>query len=205
MSHGQDVLEVIMSRRSIRKFKSKEVPDEVIEKLLLAATSAPTAGGIDWYIFIVVKSLERRKRVYELLKEAHKFYAAKALKTPWPSDKIKKFLKRLDEGLYLAPLYIAIYMDLTRELLAHEFKDIERIWAIQSLAAAVENILIAAHSLGLGAVWLGVPLFMKDEFNEVLEPPPNTELTAIVALGYPDETPIKRRPRKPLSEIVIYR
>ncbi len=196
-------LETVLSRSSVRWFKSDPVPDDVLLKILEAGIRAPNAGSSEQWFFIVVRDPEIRKKLHDLLLEAHEFYATRVLKTPLPPDKVGKWVQRIREGMYLAPTYIAGYVDLRKTTHVVEFTGAEKIFAMQSVAAALENMLLVAHALGLGAVWLGVPLLLKNKFDELLKPPEGCDLQGIIALGYPAETP-KTRPRKPLSEVVRF-
>jgi F420 biosynthesis protein FbiB-like protein len=65
----------------------------------------------------------------------------------------------------------------------------ERDLAMQSLAAAVQNMLLAAHSLGLGACWFCAPAFCKETVRQVLRIPSDIEPEALIAMGYPAEKP----------------
>lgn len=195
--------ETVLSRSSVRWFKSDSISDDVLLKILEAGVRAPNAGGSEQWFFIVVRDPEVRRKLHSLLLEAHEFYATRALKTPLPPDKAGKWIQRIREGMYLAPTYIAGYVDLRRTTHVEELLEIEKVFATQSVAAALENMLLVAHSFGLGAVWLGVPLLLKDKFDELLKPPEGCDLQGIIALGYPAE-PLKARPRRPLSEVVRF-
>ncbi len=194
-------LETVLSRSSVRWFRNDPIPDDVLLKIIEAGVRAPNAGNNEQWFFVVVRDSGLRSRVHELLLEAHEFYATRALKNPLPPDKVGKWVQRIRDGMYLAPAYVAGYVDLRKTTHVEGFFEEERVFAIQSVAAALENMILVAHSLGLGAVWLGVPLLLKSKFDEVLKPPEGCELQGIIALGYPAETP-KARPRKPLSEVV---
>lgn len=93
-----------------------------------------------------------------------------------------------------APVLIAIYLD--RNEMYDHIKD------VQSIGACVQNMLLAVHSMGLGAVWLGQILNKKEDVNAVLGTPASYELMAIVALGHPVQ---KNRvsERKELSQLVF--
>lgn len=91
-----------------------------------------------------------------------------------------------------APRCIAVFYD--KEVGYNYVKD------VQACGAAIQNILLAIHNIGLGGVWLGEILNKKSNVERILEVPESFELMAVVALGYPDEPP-KTRSRKPLSEI----
>jgi F420 biosynthesis protein FbiB-like protein len=74
----------------------------------------------------------------------------------------------------------------------------ERDLAVQSLGAAIQNMLLVAHSKNLGACWFCAPIFCKDTVRKVLKIPEDAEPQALIALGYPAEKP--RAPyRKPLE------
>ncbi len=194
------VLKTIHSRASIRKFKEEQIPLDIVQRIIEAGIRAPTAGGGQEWFFIIVLSEEKRRRIHELLKKAHILYAEKVLRKPLSRDKLEKWIKLMDEGEYLAPVYIAGYIDLRSPLYSDEYRELEELWAHQSIAAAFENIILAAWSMNIGSVWLGVPLLMEEEFNKVLEPPKGLKLAGILALGYPDEKP-KLRGRKSIEEI----
>ena len=200
---SQTVIDIINSRCSIRYFEEKEIPQEIIMKILEAGIRAPNAGGAQQWFFIVVKDKEVREKIHKLLIEAHLKYAKEILKPPLPDDKVSKWHKRMIEGMYKAPLYIVAYIDLRKRLYHEEFKDIEYLMAVESVAAAIENMILASWSLGIASVWLGVPVLMEEEFNTLLNPPENTKLVAIIALGYPKEKP-RTRPRKPIEEVVKF-
>ncbi len=91
-----------------------------------------------------------------------------------------------------APVCIAVFYDKTAGY--NYVKD------VQGCGAAIQNMLLAVHNLGLGGVWLGEILNKRSEVERILEVPADFELMAVVALGYPDEEP-KGRTRKPLSEL----
>jgi len=85
------------------------------------------------------------------------------------------------------------YSDIRRQ-------EYEHIMAVQSLAAAIQNMLLMAHSEGLGACWFCAPLFCQDVVRKVLRIPDDVEPMALITLGYPSERP-KSPFRKPIEEI----
>ncbi|MHA1265460.1 MAG: nitroreductase family protein [Candidatus Helarchaeota archaeon] len=91
-----------------------------------------------------------------------------------------------------APLCIAVFYD--KDAGYNYVKD------VQACGAAIQNMLLAIHNLGLGAVWLGEILNKRSEVERILEVPKTYELMAIIALGYPAEQP-KARSRKALAEL----
>ncbi|MBN2808266.1 MAG: nitroreductase family protein [Deltaproteobacteria bacterium] len=97
-----------------------------------------------------------------------------------------------------APAIICVFLD--NNALYHREKD------IQSIGAALQNMLLMAHSLGLGAVWLGEILKNGAKLGNILELPTRYELMAVVAVGYPAPTPQSLpASRKPLADLVLLR
>ena len=72
-----------------------------------------------------------------------------------------------------------------------------------AVGASIQNILLSAHSLGIGAVWLGEILKNKESVSKILNAPEEFELTAVLAIGYPDEENPGTKNRKSLDEIVF--
>jgi nitroreductase len=75
--------------------------------------------------------------------------------------------------------------------------------AVQSVAMAGQNLLLMAHALGLGAVWLCAPLFCPETVRAALDLPPDFEAQGVIALGYPDQERTKER--EPLDSKVVWR
>ena len=150
-----DAMEAILTRRSIRKFKSQVVSDDLITQLLKAAMYAPSAGNQQPWHFIVVKD---RAFLDEI-------------------TKIHPYAQMLNE----APLAIAICGDIEKQI--HE-----GYW-VQDCSAATENLLLAAHALGLGGVWLGA--HPREErvagLRKILHIPDKIIPLCVIAIGYPAE------------------
>lgn len=195
-----NVIETIFSRASVRMFKPDPIPNEIVNRILKAGIRAPIAGGVEKWFFIIVKSEDKRKKIYELLMKAHVIYAKEALRKPYSERAMRKWIEKMRAGMYYAPLYIAGYIDMGNPRLIEKHLEEEKIFLHQSIAAAFENMILTAWSMGIGSVWLGVPLFIKEEFNKILNPPSKLELAGILALGYPAEK-TKPKKRKTLREI----
>jgi nitroreductase len=94
-----------------------------------------------------------------------------------------------------AAALIAVYLD--REVMYDEVKD------HQSAGACIQNMLLAAHESGLGAVWLGQILKQKQLVNEILQLDDRYDLMAVLALGYPQHRNQKSR-RQPLDDFILH-
>ncbi|MEM2006754.1 MAG: nitroreductase family protein [Sulfolobales archaeon] len=200
MLRSKEILEVIGSRVSIRRFKQDPIPDDVVKMIVWAATRAPTAGARENWFFVVIRNEELMKKVHELLIEAHIIYAKEIAKMSL--DRIEKWKKSMEDGMYLAPLYIAVYIDLNRLSSGGtgNSSEAEFIMEVQSAAAAIENAILAAWSFGVGSVWLGAPLLIEEKFRELMSVSREYKLMGILALGYPLEVPSPRR-RKPVDDV----
>jgi len=95
--------------------------------------------------------------------------------------------------IYSAPLLIAVFLD--RDVMYDHTKD------VQACGAAIQNMLLAAHGMGLGAVWLGEILNKKDEVRAILSAPGSLELMAVVAIGYPAARSNRSGERREISGI----
>ncbi len=145
------VLEAIRNRRSVREFEEKDVPDELVEKLLTAGIWAPSGLNNQPWRFVVVKDARTKEALSKLTKYG--------------------------EIILDAPVCIAVFMDADTSY--DGTKD------TMAIGACNQNILLAAHSLGLGAVWLGEILKSKDAVRALLKAPDSHELMAVLAVGYP--------------------
>ncbi len=175
-----ETLRTIKNRRSIRIFKKDEVSDSQVAILLQAANEAPSAHNQQSWRFIVLKG-QKKQALADLV-------AASCEGFPKPASALLRMAAR---SIASAPVVIAVAN--TGDLIEHGtdlFKvdkemahDFFRTMEIQSSAAAVENMLLAATSLGLSTVWLGILFLMKDEVLRFLEEPAG-EFMAVVPVGY---------------------
>ncbi|TAL18295.1 nitroreductase family protein [bacterium] len=93
---------------------------------------------------------------------------------------------------------IAVFID--TKSIYHREKD------LQSIGAAVQNMLLAAHGLGVGACWLGEILNRRKEVEKTLKVDENLELMAVVAVGFPEESELRaKRQRLPLEKLIAGR
>lgn len=154
----------VFGRRSVRKYAPGDVPAQAVLDLLKAAMAAPSACAKDPWHFIVVRDAAMRTRIAAGL----------------PNGGM----------LAHAPVGIVVCGDRTR---AHRGMESES-YLLQDCSAAIENLLIAAHALGLGACWLGVHPVPERiaHLREVLGIPENVLPVSVVALGLPGEHPPPR-------------
>jgi coenzyme F420-0:L-glutamate ligase/coenzyme F420-1:gamma-L-glutamate ligase len=190
------VMDLIKRRRSIRKFSPRKVKAAIVREVLEAAQWAPSAHNAQPCRFIV------------LIDDALKRDLAEAMAAAWRADMTKDGLavevrentaQDSVERFARAPVLVVACLTMKgMDKYADELRQrCERDLAVQSLGAAVQNMLLVAHSKGLGACWFSAPSFCKETVRKVLKMPKDVEPQALIALGYPAEKP--RAPsRKPL-------
>lgn len=169
-----NVLEAIKGRRSIRSFKSKDVPPEIVDELLYAAAHAPSAGNIQPWEFIIVRKPEAKKKLAEAATD--QFFIEEA------------------------PIVIVVCANENSSSQGYGIRG-KTLYCIQDTAAAIQNILLAAYSHGLGTCWVGA--FKEDGAREILNIPHGIRPVAIISIGYPAEKPSPRNIR-PINQIVHY-
>jgi nitroreductase len=190
-------LETIYNRHSVRLFTRDSVPDSTLRILLAAANQAPSAHNQQSWRFLVVRG-GKKQALADLV-------SASAADFPRPASSLLRMAAR---SLTSAPVAVAVVN--TGDLIRHGgelfpvdrelARDFFRTMEIQSSAAAVENLLLAATSLGLGTVWLGILFLIKDRVREFLGEDKG-EFMAVVPLGYPQRR-VKGPSKKPLEVLV---
>ncbi|MDR1992876.1 MAG: nitroreductase family protein [Nitrososphaerota archaeon] len=177
---------MIKQRRSIRRYQTKPVPKEIVQKVLEAATWAPSAHNSQPWQFIILEDRQIKRNLTEQMSEA---WASDLANNNQSIDAKKR--KEKTEQFTNAPVLILVC--LTPEGLK-KFSDktqqsIERDLAIESLGACIQNLLLATHATGLGACWYCAPAFCKELVQKILKIPKSVEPHAFITLGYPDEVP----------------
>jgi coenzyme F420-0:L-glutamate ligase / coenzyme F420-1:gamma-L-glutamate ligase len=194
-------LAFLISRRSIRKFKRQKVPAGLIDQLLQVGCYAPSAHDSQPWRFAVIRNTEL---IISLADALNAKLRADLQQEGLPQEDIDIQAIRRRERLTRAP--VLILLALSRETLAQypdqPRRQAELLMGVQSVALAGQNILLAAHALGLGACWLGAPLFAQEVVQEYLHLPADWEPQAFIALGYPEETP--EQPFRAYKDKTIY-
>ncbi|MFO0563106.1 MAG: nitroreductase family protein [Polyangiales bacterium] len=201
--------EFFYGRKSVRRFRDQPVERAVIERLMQLATSAPSASNKQPWRFVIV----RERAVISAMAAAVRAEIALVLANMDESGveafrTYGEYFTRFEA----APCVIAptcrptpILSQLVRPTLdraAHErIAQMEHKSASVSTALAIENLLLAAPQLGLGASPLTGPLLAAHRLSELMKIPPSWDLLALIAVGYPDEEPRKTE-RKPVESVL---
>ncbi len=204
-----ELFEAIKGRKSIRRFKQTPVPDEDINKILDAGRWAPSANNTQPWSFLVI----RDRAVLKSMAEASRAMIDRMI--PFAeSEKQAKRLAAYKTNFYTffehAPVVIAVFMepysagtDILLAKMGYPPEDIKRLRplpGLQSVAAAVQNMLLAIHALGYGSCWMTGPLVAQEAFEGILGFGKEKFIAALLPIGVPDEDPPARQ-RKPLDEI----
>jgi coenzyme F420-0:L-glutamate ligase / coenzyme F420-1:gamma-L-glutamate ligase len=201
---AEPLMDALLGRRSVRGYLDREVPDEVVEKVLEAARWAPSPHGRQPWRFAVVTRQETKARLSEAMGEEWRAN----LEMDGQSDEVvEKRLEGSRNRLLHAPVLVLLCLNLGN---LDTYPDAirqrnETTMAVQSLGAVAQNVLLAAYSSGLDAGWMCAPLFCPEKVTEALDLDPTLVPHALLTLGYADGDPPKRRPRRPLEELLIYR
>lgn len=150
-----NVIDAILTRRSIRKFTGQVISGDQLDLLLKCGFQAPSAYNLQPWHFVVVKEKENLEKIAD----------------------IHPYAKMLPQ----AGCGIIVCGDITREK--------KEGYLVEDCSAAIENILLAAHGTGLGAVWCGIypDTERARAFSEILNLPENIIPVGLIAVGYPDE------------------
>ncbi|MAF50457.1 MAG: nitroreductase [Nanoarchaeota archaeon] len=158
-----DVSKAIKDRRSIKNYKSKDVPLKDILECIDAAHYAPSSGNLQNWKFIIIKDHETKQKLAE-----------NCLEQLWMCE---------------APALIVICSD--RDCIESYYEQHKNIFSIQNCALAAQNFMLRAHSLKLGTCF--VSGFSKMQIKRILKIDEGVEPEAIITLGYPSEKPISKR------------
>ncbi|MBC7188457.1 MAG: nitroreductase family protein [Calditrichaeota bacterium] len=182
--------EAIRRRRSVRSFKADPVPRSVVEHLLELAQWAPSGMNQQNWYFVVVTG-PRVEALRRLATKAFDEHVRPHLEQVFPDKpQVVEATGRFFRTLGGAPVVICAYHAPTVE---GELTD------LQSVAAAIQNLLLAAVAHGLGACWMTGPVHLAEEINSITGVH-DKKLQAIIPLGYPEgqaPTP-KRKPERVL-------
>jgi nitroreductase len=199
------ILEWMQSRRSIRKFLPKMPERALLEQLIAAAVTAPSASNKQPWRFLVITNLEVKNRMAAAVRAAIERVAACI--EPQFEEAFRAYgdyFTRFETApVVIVPLYrpLTLLSSMTGPgLSAQDQQNItcmEQQSGMVSASLAMENILLMAHDVGLGASGLTGPLIAMDALRELLSVPGGWNIVALIAVGYPDEQPVAPARKSP--------
>ena len=172
----KDIFEIINQRRSIRKFLDKEIPNDVINKILKAGFRAPFAYQITSIVYTKNKEKMNKLKYMGVYPTTNLFMVFF-----FDFNRMEKIIKARNYN--------------------YDYDDSMLLWiGLQDVSLVAENLILAAEAMGLGSVLLGAAPQMVDKISEVFNLPPKVFPVVGLCLGYPDpEHLFEVRPRFPLQ------
>ncbi|MBI2860699.1 MAG: nitroreductase family protein [Chloroflexi bacterium] len=196
------LLELVSTRRSIRKFKTDPIPDEYVDKIIEVARWAPSGANSQPWEFIVIKKQELREKILELIKEqdvlSHKMEVVRPpeMRFHWAPS-----------GYVRAPVFIILCGDVRTKDAYPVYTTLTRgnSHFTSGLASAFLYMSMATATLGLAGQWVSVIAspYVQTMAKDILGVPAELEMYDMLALGYPDTQPRPRQVR-PREDMVHY-
>jgi coenzyme F420-0:L-glutamate ligase / coenzyme F420-1:gamma-L-glutamate ligase len=188
-------------RHVVRRYKPIPVPREVVEATIEAARWAPSPHGAQPWRFVVVTRQDlKEKLATAMAAEWRRNLDMDGLPSDVVDERLRKSQSRITNSpvlvipcLYLADLHV--YPDPARQ-------QAEWTMAVQSLGAAIQNMLLSAYSLGLDTGWMCAPLFCPGAVVQALDLSPDLTPHALINMGYGAQDP-PRRPHRPVTDLIV--
>ena len=192
-----DVFEAMATGRAIRRFTKEPVSDELLERLIWAATRAPSPGNSQGWDFIVVTDSAIKAQLGKVIGERMQAFRQAAT----PTDDARELRMREDAIHMATHLHEipAIIFVCGAPAYPPQAPQMSFVWS--ALYPATQNLLIAARSLGLGTTLTTFQMVAETEIRTALSVPANVQIAAMIPVGWPAAafTPVRR---KPVSEVL---
>ena len=203
-SHDPSLFEIIHTTRSMRRLKPDPVPDELVRKILEAGVCAPSGGNMQRWRFLVVKDPKVKEAVAVYYRRAWNEYVGPTYRsgTPAPGSSPERFARMLEAAQYFAdhlqeaPVWIIACLE------GVGVHGVPTYWSGSSIYPAVQNMLLAARALRLGATLTTLYLRYRQEVEAALGLPSDTHSYELLPIGYPMGR-FGAVGRAPLSEVVF--
>ncbi|HET8854109.1 MAG TPA: nitroreductase family protein [Ktedonobacteraceae bacterium] len=196
-----DLVSLLQGRRSVRKYQVRTVPRELIEQVLEAARWAPSPHGRQPWRFVVLTRQETKVRLAEHMGETWQ----QQLQMDGQSAEIVTIrMEKSRQRILTAPAIIiaCLYLEDLDRYPDQKRQADETTMAIQSIGAAIQNMLLMAYDLGLDTGWMCAPLFCPEVVCEALNLDTRLIPHALITLGYAAADP-QRRERLPLDTLIV--
>jgi len=207
-------MEFIYKRHSVRKFTEEQVPEQTIKELVKAATYAPSGKNMQNWHFVVIANKEKIAEIARIVERKN----AELSTYLRDEAKIKGFKGSVGYQTVFkgAPVLILVYAGpyetIADMLLADGVMPHDQVQqyakpnpGIQNIAAALENLLLAAASLGYGTCWMTGPTFAAEEISTYIGfKKEGYYLAAMTPLGMPASDKLSSPPRKSMEEVLTF-
>ncbi len=192
------LFEAIYTQRALRRLKPDPVPDDLIHKVIEAATKAPSGSNAQDWRFLVIRDPDTKKKLAQFYKRAwDAAFGSHPAQPEQLSSRVRSSAQYLAEHMADVPVLILVCVQ--------HHGGPSRMARGASIYPAVQNLLLAARGLGLGSVLTTLHKQYEEEVKQLLGIPENVETAALLPLGWPAEGE-KYRPnkRKPVQEVIYY-
>jgi nitroreductase len=182
-----DFFDVVQNQRACRSFTDEDVPDEVLERMLKAATHAPSAENRQPWVFVVVRDDMTRARIGELTRRAWESGGREYSEQRLEPGLLAEVEQGATGGIAAAPVVIVVCGDSSA---GHEAT------LPSSVFPAVQNLLLAAAALGLGSALTTLTTVFAEELAAELGLPEHIHPMAVIPVGHParQQGPPSRQP-----------
>ncbi|NQU97247.1 MAG: nitroreductase family protein [Chloroflexi bacterium] len=189
-----NTLDTIAARRSVRRFKDTPVSDDALQTILTAAVQAPSGSNRQPWRFVVVRE-DKRAEMVRVMRGGLATRVARGEEMAG-AERTAGFMEQASVTVFVFnPVGMHPGQARSPQQTRTDVVD------IQSIGAAIQNMLLAAQDMGIGSLWIGHVFNAYEELSEWLGE--DGQMIAAVSLGYPDESP-GARPRRPVSEVTRY-
>jgi coenzyme F420-0:L-glutamate ligase / coenzyme F420-1:gamma-L-glutamate ligase len=196
-----DLATLLRGRRSVRKYQAHPVSREQLEQILEAARWAPSPHGRQPWRFVVLTRQAPKKLLADRMGETWR----ENLEMDGQNAEIVNIrLEKSRQRILTAPAIIipCLYLEDMDRYPDEKRQSDETIMAIQSLGAAIQNMLLMTYDIGLDAGWMCAPLFCPDVVCEALDLDRRLIPHALITVGYAAADP-QRRERLPLESLIV--
>ncbi|MFZ5354725.1 MAG: nitroreductase family protein [Bacillota bacterium] len=166
-----DFNQVVQTRKSVKRFKSEDIPENKLESMLNAARVAPSWGNRQCWKFVLVRKQDIKKKIAEAMLPENSAHM----------------------GVEQAPLIIVVCAEPESSAKSNN----QEYYLVDS-AIAMDHLILAAHNEGLGTCWVGK--FDENKIKQLLKIPEHYRVVALTPVGYPDESP-DTESRRTINEI----
>lgn len=202
LSPLMDAQECLTSRRSVRQFQKRKLAHQTIEKILELSQWAPSAHNTQPWRFVVLEKESARAQLADAMGVS---FRQDLLQDGISLAEVDARVERSRRRIIEAPA--AILLCLAEEDIPATHNPSqqagERMMAVQSVALAGGQLMLAAHTFGIASVWLCAPLYAPEVVRRVLDLPATWQPQALILLGYAAQTPPPPT-RKPLTEVARF-
>jgi F420 biosynthesis protein FbiB-like protein len=198
-----DFYTLVATRRSIRRYLPDPIQREQIERLLTAAAWAPSAHNRQPWRFAVITDTTAKE---QLATQMGARLRADRTRDGDPTDAIEADVRRSYTRITSAPCVVVVCLTMQdMDVYPDERRQqAERLMAVQGVALAIENLLLAAAAEGLGACWMCAPLFCQETVAGAVGLPGSWEAQGLITLGYPASSG-KEPARRSLDGLVLWK